>query len=216
MICRRCCCLCPQTWKPRGDHRQRTHSGSLTTETSQIVPRRASSIGNDHSRHKSKLDPELDIASTALFHGASTGAPIVSFADFLADTGDDDNQTNQELLSVEAKKDLPPTSNSWLHAHARYRWLLPSLVKHSHTSMYINILTLDQFWFSLFSLSAAHSFLCDWCFSFQFNSLDFCRIDLFSMRGVAGDGKIRTSTGEEYWFGRGEWRVIFVSNYVLM
>lgn len=112
MICRRFCCLCRETWKQRIARRHEAHSGSLTTETSQIAARRASSFYADHSRSKSKPNQEFDVGGAAVFRGGSTGAPAVSFTDFLADTEDDDNQTNQELLLAGAKKDLPPSSNA--------------------------------------------------------------------------------------------------------
>ena len=97
VICRRFCCyfwfLCRnKSDQPVTTRRQRAHSGSLTTETSQLPPRRTSSLSADALRNKPKVDPDGNLPAVSVFRGANTGAPAVSFADFLAQTAEDEKE----------------------------------------------------------------------------------------------------------------------------
>ena len=50
-----------------------------------------------------KTDNEIDTSANSVFRGPNTGGPVVSFADFLADTGtddDDDDQSTKKLRKI--------------------------------------------------------------------------------------------------------------------
>ena len=81
--------------------RQRMKSHSLT-ESSQIYSKRANSISADVGRTVPKTDSELDPSVTAPFRGPSTGGPVISFADFLADTTGEDDETNDQQKPPES------------------------------------------------------------------------------------------------------------------
>ncbi len=107
MIFRRfCCCCCPRK-KTNQYECSRHQRGSLTTETPQIAPRQIRSFQTDNGRTKSKKENDLDSSTTSPFRGPNNDGAAVSFADFLAETGEennnttsvDDKQSNQESIS---------------------------------------------------------------------------------------------------------------------
>lgn len=73
---------------------QRTYSNSFTTQTSQVAPRRTSSFSTELIRPLPKLTNNHDSTPSSIpvnpLRAAGTGGPVVSFADFLAETEDDD------------------------------------------------------------------------------------------------------------------------------
>jgi hypothetical protein len=106
-----CCCMCraQSTNERQIGRRQRIQSGSLTTDTVQIIPKRTSSFSADVCRTIPKTNNELDASVSSPFRGPSTGEPVVSFADFLADTGDDDNNDDQQNNSENTKNNSTST-----------------------------------------------------------------------------------------------------------
>jgi hypothetical protein len=111
-----CCCFCRK--KPNqyeNDRHQRDYSGSLTTETSQIPSRPTKSFTREGSRTKAKQINDLDSSTDLPFREPTTSGPVVSFTDFLAQTGDDDlsshddKESNEEFIS---KKNPTLTADS--------------------------------------------------------------------------------------------------------
>lgn len=102
-----CCCIlrcwfcryfCPNKLNDYNDRQsyqhQRTYSNSFTTQTSQVAPRRTSSFSTELIRPLPKLTNNHDSTPSSIpvnpLRAAGTGGPVVSFADFLAETEDDD------------------------------------------------------------------------------------------------------------------------------
>ncbi|CAF1571890.1 unnamed protein product [Adineta ricciae] len=95
---------------------QYTHSSSYTTQTSQIVPRRASSLTGD------VLQTNVKVANgcfEALSNSPKTpnrppghSGPVVSFADFLAETGEDEVLSNGDAHSNEELNPITPAKIS--------------------------------------------------------------------------------------------------------
>jgi len=122
-----CCCglrcwlcryLCPNKSNENNSQSyqyQRGHSGgSFTTQTSQVAPRRTSSLSTEMTRPLPKTSNDFDPLSSSPItpmRTAGTGRPVVSFADFLTETGgdddilsNDDKQSNQESSSTPIQK----------------------------------------------------------------------------------------------------------------
>ena len=126
MIFRRfCCCIlrcwicrffCPNKLNDYNDRQsyqyQRTYSNSFTTQTSQVAPRRASSFSTEPIRPsmpKVTHDQDVIVSSipvNPLRTPTSAGGPVVSFADFLAETKDDD--VNSSSQTVKQDQSLNP------------------------------------------------------------------------------------------------------------
>ena len=95
------------TYDHKLGRRQRANSASLT-ETSQVNFKRTNSYIPDVCRTIPKANKELDALVDSPFRGPSTGGPVVSFADFLAETADDDEQeTNAENPETLLNKEDP-------------------------------------------------------------------------------------------------------------
>lgn len=114
VICRRfCCCMCQKkgTYDHKISRRQRLNSASYTTDVSQGTLRRTNSYVAEVCRTIPKLNRELDTLVNSPFRTAHTGAPVVSFADSIAETAKDDDEeepTNPEIPETLPKND--PTS----------------------------------------------------------------------------------------------------------
>ncbi|CAF0980783.1 unnamed protein product [Adineta steineri] len=109
-----CCCICPKpSNNPEEQHtsqRQRGHSGSLTTDISQVVTKGINSSSVDTMRTIPRTQSNHNYPPSSLRRTSTTAAPIVSFADFLEETGDDDISSHDDKQSI--KEDLESTSNS--------------------------------------------------------------------------------------------------------
>jgi hypothetical protein len=128
-----CCCglrfwlcryLCPNKANENNEQTsyqyQRGHSNSFATQTSQVAPRRTSSLSTEMTRTIPKTDNEFNALSSSPItpmRTAGIGGPVVSFADFLAETGaddissNDDNKSNHESSSTPIQK-IQVNSNS--------------------------------------------------------------------------------------------------------
>ena len=136
MIFRRFCCWSLRCWLCRlicpgrcAEYRQqpsyqyqRNHSSSFATQTSQVAPRRASSLSAEIIRTLPKIVHDYDDSPTSPLtpiQSADSGGPVVSFADFLAGTTSDnissheEKQSNRDLSSTPIQKS-PLNSNSQL------------------------------------------------------------------------------------------------------
>jgi hypothetical protein len=134
VICRRfCCCglrcwvcqcLCPNKCNEYDQQQsfqyQRAHSNSFATQTSQVAPRRASSISAEMIRTLPKTANEYDASSNSPITPmriVGSGGPVVSFADYLSETGvddissPDDKQSNRDVSSTPIQN-LPPILKS--------------------------------------------------------------------------------------------------------
>jgi hypothetical protein len=126
-----CCCglrcwlcrnFCPNKSKENSEQSyqyQRNHSSSFGTQTSQIAPRRTSSLSTELIRPLPKTGNDYDASSNSPItpiRTAGSGGPIVSFADFLGETvaddisSNDDKQSNKESTSTPIQK-IQPNSN---------------------------------------------------------------------------------------------------------
>jgi hypothetical protein len=127
VIFRRFCCCGLRCWlcryfcpnksneynDPQSYQYQRGTSGSFATQTSQVAPRRTSSLSAEMVRILPKPGNDFEAAPdspiTPLRTG-SRGGPVVSFADYLVETGSDhisikdEKQSNQELSSTPLQK----------------------------------------------------------------------------------------------------------------
>jgi len=131
VLFRRFCCSCLRCWLCRylcpnkckeytnQESYQRNPSNSFATQTSQVAPRRTSSLSGEIIRTLPKTSTDFDAISSSPVTPMRTiggGGPVVSFADFLAETGDDDisnnddKQSKQELSSTPIQK-IPLNSN---------------------------------------------------------------------------------------------------------
>ena len=135
VIFRRFCCwglrcwlcrlICPQkcteySQQPSYQY-QRNHSSSFATQTSQVAPRRASSISAEIIRTLPKIVHDYDASSGSPMtpiRSAGSGGPVVSFADFLAGTTGDnislheEKQSNRDLSSTPLQKSLLHSNSS--------------------------------------------------------------------------------------------------------
>jgi hypothetical protein len=133
VICRRfCCCglrcwlcrhFCPNKANEYNDQPssqyQRGHSNSFATQTSQVAPRRTSSLSADIIRPISKTTNDFDASSSSPKTPVRTpgnGGPVVSFADFLAETSADeissyDNKQSDQEFRLTANQNFLPNSN---------------------------------------------------------------------------------------------------------
>lgn len=123
-----CCCglrywlcryFCPNKLNENCDpsyQYQRGHSNSFATQTSQVAPRRTSSLSTELLRPLPKTNTNDGDASSnsplTPMRTAGSGGHVVSFADFLAETGgdeissNDDKQSNHEISST-PKENIP-------------------------------------------------------------------------------------------------------------
>ncbi|CAF1246701.1 unnamed protein product [Adineta ricciae] len=94
---------------------QYTHSSSYTTQTSQIAPRRASSLTGDVLRTDVKVANGFEALSSSPKTPNRTpghSGPVVSFADFLAETGEDEVLSNGDAHSNEEVNPITPAKIS--------------------------------------------------------------------------------------------------------
>ncbi len=109
VIFRRCCTFRRQSNNEQQiDRHPRAYSGSLTTDTPQIIPKRINSFSIDRPRTISKT--ENDSLNSSLRAPTISGL-VVSFADCLNDDVPpcDDKQSNSELVSTSTEKNPTPT-----------------------------------------------------------------------------------------------------------
>jgi len=113
--CWLCRYLCPNKCKEYTDQEsyqyQRNPSNSFQTQTSQVAPRRTSSLSDEIIRTLPKTSKDFDALSSSPITPKRTigggGGPVVSFADFLAETGDDDISTNDDKQSNKELSSTP-------------------------------------------------------------------------------------------------------------
>jgi hypothetical protein len=108
VIFRRCCFRRKQSNDEHQiDRPKRAHSGSLTTDISQINSKRKSSASTDVCRTIPKTENNLDTSPKA----PVIDEVVVSFEDFLADTADDDDdeQSDSEFIVTSNEKTPTPT-----------------------------------------------------------------------------------------------------------
>jgi hypothetical protein len=67
------------------------------------MQKRTNSSSTDVARVILKTENDINTSSDTALRAATTSGPVVSFADFLADTGDDDDIVSQ-TISTSTKK----------------------------------------------------------------------------------------------------------------
>jgi hypothetical protein len=68
------------------------------------MQKRTNSSLTDVVRVIPKTENDLNTSSDAAIRAPTTSGPVVSFADFLADTGDDDDDIVSQVISTSIKK----------------------------------------------------------------------------------------------------------------
>ncbi|CAF3349562.1 unnamed protein product [Rotaria sp. Silwood1] len=119
-----CCCICRKKSNQHNeqnmDRRRGNRGGSLPTDTSQITLKRKCSYTTDTVRSIPKRESSLETSSPKPVRSPNTSGPVVSFAEFLSETDDDDDditshdneKPNSELIPTSAEKNTTLTSNS--------------------------------------------------------------------------------------------------------
>lgn len=102
-LCRRLCPNKSQEYQNQQSNRyQRARSNSFTTQISQVVPRRTSSLSAEVTRTLPIAGSLFDsLIDTPRIAGSGTG-PVVSFADFVNETGTDEVTSKDEKPSPAA------------------------------------------------------------------------------------------------------------------
>ncbi|CAF3895499.1 unnamed protein product [Rotaria sp. Silwood2] len=116
-----CCCICPKKSNQCNEqtvHRRRCIRSDSFTDSSQIASKRKNSYSVDTIRAIPKPEDNLETSCSKQVQSPNTNGPVVSFAEFLSDTDNDDisshnnEQPNTAFIPTSTEKNSILNSNS--------------------------------------------------------------------------------------------------------